>query len=288
MSDSIANPRPAPPRLILVLLGAVVGCSILVNQWFIPSRIWQTVFDATYGILHPTLLGGVIVIAVQGVIILILIGKFRPSEIGLEASKLPSALLAVLIIWTVLQLTSAVLSVIAGTGPEVRDVWTSGKASFEIGKLVAQLGGNALAEEITFRGFLLGQCLILTRRWIGGSGRKNAVVATLACSALFALSHIPNRLMKDAYPDIGSVLGDQAMLLFLGSVFCMMYLSTRNLLFVVGAHALMNRPTMLLATPDRLDPADQVICLLLAIVVTFCWPPRTPKTRTNVAPDLDR
>lgn len=80
MSTLVAKHRAAPLWLNLLLLVCLVGCSIVLNQWFAPSRIWESTYHATGGLVHPTLLGGMFCIAVEVAIVLFLIGRFRPRR----------------------------------------------------------------------------------------------------------------------------------------------------------------------------------------------------------------
>ena len=72
-----------------------------------------------------------------------------------------------------------------------------------------------------------------------------ALLLGLVLAALvFALSHVPNRLMKERYDSVGSVLLDQGALVLMGTLFGWMLLAGGNLLLVVGIHALVNEPAM--------------------------------------------
>ncbi len=284
MIGSIDKPRPAPLWLLLLLLASVVGSYVITNLWFVPSRIWEATYDATGGLVHPTLIGGMVSIVVEVLLVLFLIGRFRPGEVGLAVSKLPAAFVYTLVVWGTVQLLAVALSATEGQVPRIAGSWQAGGASFEIGKLMGQLGGNAMVEELVFRGFLLGQCIVFCRRWVTDRRYLCVLAAVLVCSVLFALSHIPNRLMKDTYTGAGPVLIDQAKLLILGCVFCWLYLRTRNLLFVVGTHALLNRPTMLVAMPERFATGAEAACLFAAVVVAAGWR-RTPRRSSLPTPD---
>lgn len=57
--------------------------------------------------------------------------------------------------------------------------------------------------------------------------------------------------------------------MFGGFFFCWLYLRTQNLFFVIGVHALVNRPTRLLALPENaLPPAVAVNTLALIVALT--------------------
>ena len=90
-------------------------------------------------------------------------------------------------------------------------------------------------------------------------------------TALFAFSHIPNRLMKDSYDSAGAVLQDQFGLFVGGTVFCLAYLRSQNLFFVVGIHALGNRPSALFAAPNEALPIGLMVYMLATVLLLF-WP----------------
>ena len=71
-------------------------------------------------------------------------------------------------------------------------------------------------------------------------------LALLASQVIFALAHIPNRLMKGDYPDVDAVMRDQSMLLVAGLGYGVIYLGTRSLWLCILLHALMNQPMPLL------------------------------------------
>ena len=53
MNDVLTQCRPASRPLIVMLLIAVAGCSIIVNLWFLPSGLWKPVLLHTGGWVHP-------------------------------------------------------------------------------------------------------------------------------------------------------------------------------------------------------------------------------------------
>ena len=108
--------------------------------------------------------------------------------------------------------------------------------------------GNALFEEIAYRGFLFPQLYL---RLAGcGSARKRLGLALLISQGLFALSHIPNRIYLGMTPS--EIALDLLMLLGWGTIYTLIYLRTDNLFIVVGIHALGNTPTTLFKTPPLL------------------------------------
>ena len=98
-----------------------------------------------------------------------------------------------------------------------------------------------------FRGFVLAQVYACLRERSGHDRSAPVAKAAVIAAILFALEHIPNRIMKD-YP-VADLLGDQVGVFLIGLLWTWMYLRTGNLFFVVGAHALHNYPTLILEMP---------------------------------------
>src|SRR5262249_7367140 len=116
---------------------------------------------------------------------------------------------------------------------------------FMIGLVLTQIFGNALFEEIAYRGFLFPQlylraAALRTRPW------TRLLLALLVSQGLFALSHIPNRIYLGMTPS--EIALDLLMLLGWGTLYTLIYLRTDNLFIVVGIHALGNTPTTLFST----------------------------------------
>lgn len=282
MDDVLTRCRPGSRRLIVMLLIAVAGCSVIGNLWFLPSGLWKPVWLYMDGLVHPTLLVSLFFVGIQVVVIIMLIGRYRPREIGLQISKLPAGLLWVVVVWVTLQATAVGVSFVSGGSPGIDDAWTRRGVGAICGVSLGQLFGNAFYEETVFRGFLFAQCIAFTKRSAVGLTRTRLLGAMLLCAVLFAISHMPNRLMKDQYVSLVLVAGDQAMLVAMGCFFCWSYFQTRNLFFVIGVHSLMNYPTMLIAMPGGGNLAKGE-SLALAVFLALLWS-RLPGQRAAQRP----
>ncbi len=145
-----------------------------------------------------------------------------------------------------------------------------------LGGLIGQLGGNALYEEIAYRGFLFPQVWArLAARWPARPGRA-LVAALLGSQALFALRHVPIRILQGFDPvDLAISL---AMVLAIGVIYALLYLRTQNLFLVIGVHALYDAPTALFA-PTLVGSS---LLLLAATVVTLLvWPRVTRRSHAT-------
>lgn len=122
--------------------------------------------------------------------------------------------------------------------------------------------GNALLEEIVFRGFLFVQLFLLCGKIKHHPFRVTA--AMLISQTIFALMHVPNRNYS-GYAGMEFVY-DFIQLVILGTVFCLLYWLTRNLFMVVGVHALVNI-SMLLRKSDYAQVSMLGTLLLLVILL---------------------
>jgi membrane protease YdiL (CAAX protease family) len=132
-----------------------------------------------------------------------------------------------------------------------------------LGALLAQLFGNALAEETIYRGFLLPQTWL--KLPIAQHPGWRLLLTVLISQGVFALSHIPNRIFNGM--PITAMAPDMLILLAFGLYFTFLYLRTGNLFIAVGVHALVNQPVSIIQS-DLSAPLLMTLALLLAIV----WP----------------
>jgi membrane protease YdiL (CAAX protease family) len=161
----------------------------------------------------------------------------------------------------------------------VADGWLDQRVLTKLGALVGQLLGNALCEEILFRGFLLMQMVVLFRRRWPHQPRKAFVVALLLATAIFAVYHLPYHLRSDNYVSLSKLASDQLEVFSIGCLIGWLYWQTRNLFFVVGVHAIANVPNTLWAARGPLLRVDSWV-YLLAIVAALLWS-RLPATQAT-------
>lgn len=265
LRDSNLAPWNGPVFFAVLVLTALV--MLLANFWFIPRRIWRPAHELTHGVFFVTLQVGLpSFLAV--VAIVSLLGGFKLKAIGLDRKQIFPAAAVIASIWGMLHLIAAVKSFDADGSIQFASIWidTPGEA---IGTLLGQFFGNALFEETVFRGFILAQVYVRFRDRDGGNQSQPVGKAIIIAAILFALEHIPNRMMK-GYSN-ADLIGDQVGVFLIGLLWTWMYLWTGNLFFVIGAHSLHNYPTLLLEMPGG-NKSAKVTATFLAIIVTFFWP----------------
>jgi membrane protease YdiL (CAAX protease family) len=268
--DSISKQRPAPVWLCSLLVGGWLAVYLPANYWFGPSRLWAPLKESTYGIVSPILIVSLLATFLLAGVVLVGIGKYRPSELGLETAKLADAVAYTAIVWVLLQFSAVAAALWIGQTPRVNQVWSGPDAGPLAGKLLGQLAGNALAEEIIFRGFLFVQLALWFSRRMPNRPQQSAIAAGMVSSVAFAIAHLPHRFgVGDGYANWSAAATDQGWLVVWGCLYCWMYARTGNLLFVVGVHALANAQTMLIDAPDFAQYV--AIPQILAAVIVLLW-----------------
>ena len=265
-----------------------VGLSVLVNHVLFPNRVFLPVSSATHGIVSQTLCANMLMMAVNIGIVIVLIGRLRPRDIGLVPTRraLVWSIAAAGGLWACASLAIAFASMTRGEPVLFASSWTTAdRATTALGQLCGQVFGNALYEESLFRGFLLVQIGLLLARDTTASAHADPpradppradpprgrvlrwTAAALVSQTFFAITHIPNRLMKGTYASLGDVVTDQGTLVLAGLVYAVIYLGTRNLWLCVLLHALANAPTPLLASSDGASAGSNVIVIGHVIVL---------------------
>lgn len=269
MLDRLARERPAPLWLHVLVVVAWLAVFLPANFWFGPSRVWLPLREGSHGLVYPALLVGLVCMLLVVGMVLVAIGRFRPRELGLEFGKLPAAIVYTLLVWTLMQLSAIGLSQFNGESPQLVPGLDASGAGQLAGALVAQLFGNALCEEVLFRGFLFVQLGVLFCRWLPDQPRISLVSAGFVSSVVFAIAHLPHRQgINGGYADWSALVTDQGWLVVWGCVYCWLYVRTSNLLFVVGIHALANARTMLVTAPAVAEflPLSQMLGVGIALV----------------------
>jgi membrane protease YdiL (CAAX protease family) len=262
---TLERPRPIGWTALVLFCAATAayaGGSVLAVE----ARLLERPVAATGGLVDEALLcsAAALLVIVGG--ILFGTGRLRPRDVGLAVRRLPLALLITLVLWALAQLAALVVGLIHTGDVALRPAWAAGQASATVGHLMGQLLGNALFEEVAYRGFLLAQLYLLLGARSGWSPTTRLAVAAAVSSGFFALMHIPVRLHQGAAPH-DLPLNLLATVVF-GVFFCWIYLQTRNLFIAIGVHALVNTPTSLVEC--ALSP--QHVLYALVFVMLLVWP----------------
>jgi hypothetical protein len=241
--------RPASPLIITAVVLAEATWLLLVWSWLFTLD----------GFLATTFTASALTLAI-GLVLICGPGRLSLRDVGLTWRGIAGGLAIVAALWLVAQLVFLTAALGAGTPIALQPL---GQRAYEL--VVSQIAGNALAEEVIYRGFLLVQLAVLASRWL--PRRRAWVVALIGSQLIFALSHIPVRwITMDIH---GAQLVDSLVETGgWGLVFALAYLRTGKLGVAVGFHALFNVPLALVASP--LDPG--LVYLVELAVLLVGWP----------------
>jgi hypothetical protein len=237
---------------------------VFARHWFTP------VSHATSGLINATLLANatVLIIVVGGVILLG--GRLRPKDVGLTGGgTLATGAWFTLALWLTVNVLVAIVDLSKGTTFTLNEMWSKRGVPHVTGDLISQLFGNALYEEIVWRGFLTVQVMLLLRPL----GKTAAFIAGIvAVQALFACMHVLMLLEKGRHwVEIWPILPQ---LLVFGTAFAVLYLATGNLFVAIGTHALGN--AIVLVPPDPLSSSHALqlsdyLYVGVALLAAMAW-----------------
>jgi hypothetical protein len=254
------NIKEVPWKVVLVWLLLSMCLTTLINLVLFPGPFFDPIARATANLIDATLQANLLTLLLFALVIFGW-GKLRPLDVGLEWGKLPQALCLTALLWLA---TQAIVLLINGINGDIHldPAWNVRGVTTMLGGLIAQLAGNALFEEVNYRGFYLGQFYLKIRH---SNERRRLAWAVLSMLGLFVLSHIPNRIFSGY--SLADIPLDFALLFGYGLFFTAVYLISGNLFLAIGVHALVNRPTLITEAPV---PAQLVLflltCLLLAVL----------------------
>jgi membrane protease YdiL (CAAX protease family) len=249
--------------VLAVALGIPALYPLLASVLNLIPRAWMSTVPAAipqYFWLHA--LSFIVVV----VVLIIVLGRLRPRDVGLVARHIIPGLLVMIGVWLVMQAALAAIAAWGGMGVQIHAGWGSASEKL-VGALLANLIGTALFEEVVYRGFLFPQVFMRLRtRWPRGR-RRTLAAAMLISSFCFALAHLPTFLFQSRpLPQVAAVM---VMLMLAGVYGSVLYLRTGNLMVGLGIHALYNAPTALVESDNS---TASMIVLGLGALVALAWP----------------
>jgi len=246
------------------LFAAALGAHLALKGLFFSAPFLDAVFPvewATGWAVTAATISGAISWAVLVWLLMGVVGRIRPRDLGLSRGDLVDALPVLLWVWILVQATQVLIGSATGTlslsGP-------AEDASVALGRAVQAVFGSGLVEEVFYRGFLLTQLFALLR--LRGSRERALVLAVAATSVYFGLNHVPAGLGMGLTPaEVGGYVFHCALV---GALFAGLYLRTGNLYVAVAGHALMNAPVPFVTSP--VDPA--LVTLVWLCLAVLAWP----------------
>lgn len=255
--------------VLVLFLALHILYTVLVFAYLRHWPALKSLQSATGDLIHPTLVYNLLAILILAGVVMLWLGRLRPADIGLVKSQLPVAIGLTGAFWLAVQAGMLLSANVFDRPLQLQPTAPEFGIGYLIGGFFAQLLGNALYEEIAFRGFLLPQIFIKLRQRSTLSPPRILALAVILSQLCFALIHLPMLLNKD-----------EALLLplvwiFLGGIFlALLYLRTGNLWLVVGLHTLVNTPTPFQHT--GFPPQAMVVALIL--LTLYFWRPQGRST----------
>ncbi|MFK7736086.1 MAG: lysostaphin resistance A-like protein [Pirellulaceae bacterium] len=249
--------RSAGLKIILLVIVVHLIQSTVMNLVIFPSSVLGFLQQATFGLVNSTLQANLLFMLIVFPLIFV-VGGLKPKDVALSpVAGAESTAISKGIAWTLVALVLVhvftLLAIACGAGPlqasePIANGLLSKSGIGSLGLILGQVFGNALYEEVLFRGFLIPQLLILfkkrNRKW---SWSKCFWLSLLISQVVFSVQHIPNLLHRGL--DFSAIYPNLLVLFVCGLLLAVVFLMTRNLYAAVGVHAVVNYPPMLIATP---------------------------------------
>jgi uncharacterized protein len=262
--DDLWQARKAPVWTLVAVAAAHVASAPFFNFLVFPHHWLSPLSRATFGLISVTLQANLIIIAIV-VFGLIFVGAgLRPADVGWRSGKLPAAILFTLGLWAVANLLVIAGAKLQGLPLAFDESWTNPAWTF--GAFIAQIFGNALAEETIFRGFLTVQLMLILRPL----GKTAAIViAVIAVQTFFASIHIP--MLREHGVSWTDILETLPILGVAGVGLAIIYLATGNLFVAVGTHALMDAYMLIARDTFRFADNFDFVYLGLGLLAALLW-----------------
>jgi len=259
--------------ILALAMALEIAFALLAVFVLFPSGILKVFAAPTGGLITATLVANFISLAVVVGLVLCLIGGLRLSDLGLRGSDVPIAVVLTISVWIGANAIEAAWQAVADGAVSRGGEWRGLGVTAVIGALIAQLFGNALYEEILFRGVLLRQTywrLETTRL----TNLQTLAIAIAISQSVFALIHLPILLSGGLSPI--AAFSRLPAIFAAGSAFAVLYARSDNLMLCVGIHALANKPTLLVT--DHFDlPDNLVFAVVMCLILAVLW--RTKRVR---------
>ncbi len=245
---------------ILILFALLLPFVTFLGNYLFKNNFFEPISLATNELVNWVLIANVTLIIIFSFFIFY-IGKHDLQSIRISKQKVKTALKLVFLIWFISQVVAIIYTYF--TKGELILMQNVNKST---GNLIGQLLGNALFEEMIYRGIFFLQLYLIFRT--NRSNKISLILAIIISQMFFALIHIPNRLLIH---HVENLFTDLIMLFIIGIIFSLILIKTDNLAYLIGVHCLINEPFNLIETSF---PTILVISLL-TIIITLLWNKKT-------------
>jgi uncharacterized protein len=236
----IFNVKQTSIGLIIGIIFVHIIFTTVMNLIMFKNGYFGPIIKMLNGWVNATLAANFIGILFEVVIILIIIGRLSPRDLGIKREKLLSGFLGTLLFWLIINIFLFLIAMLTNIKLKFNNEIVS-NPNMVFGTLFGQLFGNALLEEIVFRGFLFVQIYLLLTKI--KKEKVRILGSVLLSQFIFAIIHIPNRIYRGL---VGvEYFFDFIQLVIIGIILSYIYFATRNIFFVIGIHSLINYQPML-------------------------------------------
>ncbi|MHB2150308.1 CPBP family intramembrane glutamic endopeptidase [Calditrichota bacterium LG25] len=239
---------------LLVIIAIIQPIFSLITNYLFTINFYKPISVWSYYLINPTLQANLIILLIWGFIIF-KIGKHNLSSIWLNRKKLINGIIVGIIFWFVIQAFVFLYLLFSENSFHLHQ-----NICKEIGSIIGQLFGNALTEELIFRGIFFLQLYILLKTRF--SDRTAFLISIIASQFFFAVSHLPNRILVKHYENL---IIDQVKLFIMGILFVIFYIRTKNFVLTVIIHSLLNYPLRIFEA-NFLYPLVAFTIFLLSII----------------------
>ncbi|MBS9773559.1 MAG: CPBP family intramembrane metalloprotease [Tenacibaculum sp.] len=242
---------------VLLLIICLIPINAFLWNYLFTNKSFISITEKSNGFITPTLIAGISSVLLF-LIISMKLGRIKLKDFLLNTNKIKTGLFWALILWVLLNLSSAIFSFFQNGS-----ITFSDKLNYKFGSFSAQFLGSALAEELVYRGIILTQIYLILK--IKFNNKLSIFGALILSQLLFSLSHLPNRIILG---QTEYLFLDLIKLFIAGIILSLMFIKTQNLVYLVGVHSFLNYPFCLFKT-DLSFPI--LISLLFALIVTIFW-----------------
>ena len=267
MPPPVERTRLVSCWMLVFAMGLYLALNFLIVFILFPSGVLRVIPRSTDCLVSTTWIANI-------VLLVVVIGSLRwrsglhADDVGLASRGFLPGVAVTMALWIGINLFQTLCAFRLGVPVEANSDWLQLGVLRTVGIFLAQLLGNALFEEILFRGVLFQQW----RMRLSSRGKRPAqslLLALIFSQALFALIHVPLRLSSgmplDALPS------ELALLFGLGVLLGLVYWRTSNLYICVGVHALSNAP--FLVVKQQLDiSSNGMTAAVAAMMLILFWP----------------
>lgn len=261
---SIVKVKPTSIRFIVSLIFIHILFTLTVNLVLFANGTLSVIAKSTNGWINETLAANLFGLVLEVVIFLCIIAKLSLRDLGLKRNTLLAGLIGTFLFWLAINIVDLGMTLLTHSSLTFNnDIFTNSNVVF--GEFLGQIFGNALLEEVLFRGFLLVQIYLLLKKVNNNTSRIG--YAMLISQSIFAAIHIPNRIYSGL---VGmDFVYDFIVLVILGVIFSLLYVLTKNLFFVIGVHSLMN--VQIMFWNSSFTHTATLICVLLLTCLLICF-----------------